>query len=103
MPPSEEKRFLMRPERDPLAGRRDELRRLLKEKVDGERTIWAGLDWATQIDLDATLRPHEALAQLVDSRQLILNPAVLEKAAEYWTPETSERAQALASGTGFQR
>ena len=94
----EQGRFLMRPEREPLGERKDELRRLLKEEVDTGRILWASFDWAKQIDLDTALRQQEALAQLIGSRQLVLKTTVLEEAAEYWTPAMLGRAQGLTSG-----
>jgi len=94
----EERRFIMRSEHDPLGERKDELRQLLKEEVDTGRAIWASFDWAKQIDLDTALRQQEALAQLIGSRQHVLKTAVLEEAAEYWTPAMLGRAQSLASG-----
>ena len=67
-------------------------------EVDTGRAIWASFDWAKQIDLDTALRQQEALAQLIGFRQLVLKTAVLEEAAEYWTPAMLGRAQSLASG-----
>lgn len=94
-----EGRFLMRPEVDPLAGREDALGRFIEEEAGEGRTVWASFDWATQVDLDAALEQQERLAELVDSRQLVVKTAALEEVIEKWPATTLRQAQSSHAGT----
>jgi len=74
-----EGRFFMRPEEDPLGGgREDALGRFVEEKADEGRTVWASLNWVTEVDLETALEQQERLAELVDTRQLVVKTAALE-------------------------
>jgi excisionase family DNA binding protein len=96
-----ESRFLMRPEEDPLGGRRYELGRLIEKKAGEGRTVWASFDWAMQVDLDTALEQQERLAELVDTRQLVVKTAALEEVIDEWSAVALRRAQSFHSGTIF--
>lgn len=94
-----EGRFFMRPEEDPLEGRRDELGRLIDEKAGEGRTVWASFDWVQQVDLDTALEQQERLSEIVDAGQLVVKTAALEEAIGEWSAATLRRAQSSHSAT----
>jgi excisionase family DNA binding protein len=94
-----EGRFLMRPEEDPLSGRGDVLGRLLEEEAGEGRTVWASFDWVKQVDLETALEQQERLAEVVDTRQLVVKTAALEEAIDSWSTAAFRRAQSSHSGT----
>lgn len=94
----DEGRFLMRPERDPLGGREDELRKLLGEHSDG-RLVWASFNWAEQVDLGTAMKQQERLAELVRLSDLVVKTALLESSVEGWSTKALRRAQVAHSGT----
>jgi excisionase family DNA binding protein len=95
-----EGRFLMKPEDDPLGGRRGEaLRRLLDEESGEGRTVWASFDWVMQVDLETALEQQKRLTELVDARQLVVKTAALEEALEEWPAAALRRVQASHSAT----
>src|SRR5215218_5587783 len=95
-----EGRFLMRPEKDPLGGgREDELAQLLKEEGEKGRTVWACFNWAMQVDLDTALEQQERLTELVDARHLVVKTAALEEALDEWPAAALRRAQSSHSAT----
>jgi len=95
-----EGRFLMRPEKDPLGGgRQDELAQLLEEEGEKGRTVWACFDWVMQVDLDTALKQQERLTELVDARHLIVKTAALEGAIDEWPASALRRAQSTHSAT----
>ena len=103
-----EGRLLMRPERDPLGGeRQDELARLVEEEAGEGRTLWASFDWAMQVDLDTVLEQQERLSELVDARQFVVKTAALAEVIDGWPAAALRRAQSshsvtiLASETGL--
>jgi excisionase family DNA binding protein len=103
-----EGRFLMRPEADPLEdGRGDALGRILEE-VDGKgRTVWASFNWVKQVDLETALGQQKRLAEIVETRQLVVKTAAIEEAIDEWTPAELRRVQSahaaiiLASESGL--
>jgi excisionase family DNA binding protein len=94
-----EGRLLMRPEKDPLGGREDELARLLEEVGEEGRTVWASFNWVMQVDLETALEQQRRLAQLVDARQLVVKTAALEEAIEEWSAAELRRAQSSHAAT----
>jgi excisionase family DNA binding protein len=95
----QEGRFLMKAEEDPLYGRGDALRRLFeKEAVEG-RTVWASFDWVRQVDLSKALEQQERLAELVDSRQLVVKTATLGEVTDQWPSSALRQGQSLHWGT----
>src|SRR5215218_1301646 len=95
-----EGRFLMRPEKDPLGGgREDELAQLLEEEGEKGRTVWACFNWAMQVDLDTALEQQERLTELVDARHLVVKTAALEEALDEWPAAALRRAQSSHSAT----
>ena len=91
-------RFLMRPEADPLEGGRDAaLGRILEEETEKGRTVWASLNWALPVDFETALEQQGRLNELVDSSQLVVKTAAVEKAIEEWTPSALRRAQSAHS------
>lgn len=91
-------RFLMRPE-DPLYGRDGALGRIVEEANHEGRTVWASFDWVLAVELDKALEQQERLAELVDSRQLVVKTAAIEEAIQGWSPAALRLAQSLHSGT----
>src|SRR4028118_2275132 len=104
-----EGRLLMRVEEDPLGAKNgDELARILEEEAEKGRTVWASFDWVRQVDLETALEQQKRLAELVDTRQLVVKTAALEAAIEEWTPAEVRRvhtahAAALAAAGGGRR
>ncbi len=95
-----ERRFLMRPEEDPLGGGRgDEVVRLLDEEGGKGRTVWASFDWVVPVELETALEQQEKLTELVDARHLVVKTAALEKVIEEWPASALRRVQSLHSGT----
>jgi excisionase family DNA binding protein len=95
-----EGRFLMRPEKVPLGGgREDELARLLEEEGGEGRTVWASFDWVMEVDLDTALEQQERLTEIVDARQLVVKTAALEEAVDGWSSAELRRAQSSHSVT----
>ncbi len=94
-----EGRFRFVSERDPLGGRPEALRRLMREEMDSGRTLWASFDWTEAIDLETALGQQEALANLVDASQLVVKTAVLEEVSEEWPVEEQRRAWTARAGT----
>ena len=91
-------RCLMRPEEDPLGGRKDQLGQLVEEGVGDGCVVWASFDWVRQMDLETALK-QERLAELVGAQQLVVKTAALEEAIEEWSPSEFSRAQSSHSGT----
>ena len=95
-----EGRFLMRPEKVPLGGgREDELARLLEEEGGEGRTVWASFNWVMEVDLDTALEQQERLTEIVDDRQLVVKTAALEEAVDGWSAAELRRAQSSHSVT----
>jgi excisionase family DNA binding protein len=96
----QEGRFLMRPETDPLGGRRrDELVQLLEEEGEKGRTVWACFNWAMQVDPDTALEQQQRLTELVDSRHLVVKTAAIAEAIDEWSAAELRRAQSSHSVT----
>jgi excisionase family DNA binding protein len=94
-----EGRLLMRPEEDPLGGRRGEaLRRLLEEESGEGRTVWASFDWVVPVGLEVALEQQQKLSELVDAQHLVVKTAALEEALEEWPASALRRVQATHSG-----
>jgi excisionase family DNA binding protein len=95
-----EGRFLMRPEKDPLGGgREDELARLLEEEGGEGRTLWASFTWVMQGDLDTALEQQERLTEIVDTRQLVVKTAAIEEAIDGWSAAELRRVQSSYAAT----
>ena len=88
-----------RDEEDPSREREQTLNRLAEEYSGEQRTVWASFDWSKEVDLAKALRQQAALTKVVESRQIVIKTAVLEKAIESWNPATLRRAQTEHSGT----
>jgi excisionase family DNA binding protein len=94
-----EGRLLMRPEEDPLGGRRGEaLGRLLEEESGEGRTVWASFNWVVPVGLETALEQQQKLTELVDARHLVVKTAALEEALEEWPASALRRVQATHSG-----
>jgi excisionase family DNA binding protein len=94
-----EGRLLMRPEEDPLGGRRGEaLRRLLEEESGEGRTVWASFNWVVPVGLETVLEQQQKLTELVDAQHLLVKTAALEEALEEWPASALRRVQATHSG-----
>jgi excisionase family DNA binding protein len=92
-----ERRFLMRPEEEPLGGTRGEQLGQLIEEAGAGRTVWASFDWVRPVDLNTALEQQEQLTELVDARQLVVKTAAIEEAIEEWTAPQLRRVQSAHS------
>jgi excisionase family DNA binding protein len=80
-----EGRLLMREEEGPLGDRRgNALARLLEEESEEGRTVWASFNWVKQVDLQTALEQQKRLAELVDTRQLVVKTAAVEEVIDEW-------------------
>jgi excisionase family DNA binding protein len=94
-----EGRFLMRPEEDPLGGRRGEaLERLLDEVGEEGHTLWASFNWVVPVELETALQQQQKLTELVDARHLVVKTAAIEETLEEWPASALRRVQASHSG-----
>ena len=94
-----EERLLLRPEEDPLGGRRqDALSRLLDEEGGKGRTVWASFDWVVPVELEMALEQQQKLTELVDAQHLVVKTAAIEEAIEEWPASALRRVQATHSG-----
>jgi excisionase family DNA binding protein len=95
-----EGRLLMRPEKDPLGGgREDELARLLEEEGGEGRTVWASFNWVMEVELETALKQQERLTELIDARQLVVKTAAIEEAIDGWSAAELRRVQSSHSAT----
>jgi excisionase family DNA binding protein len=95
-----EGRFLMRSEKDPLGGgREDELARLLEEEGGEGRTVWASFNWVMEVELETALKQQERLTELVDTRQLVVKTAAIEEAIDGWSAAELRRVQSSHAAT----
>lgn len=95
-----EGRLLMRPEENPLSGRKDALGRLIEERAGEGRTVWASFDWVRPVELETALEQQERLSELVsNAQQLVVKTAALEEAIDEWSPADLRQAQSSHSGT----
>jgi excisionase family DNA binding protein len=93
-----EGRLLMRPEEDPLGGRRGEqLGRLLEEEGGEGMTVWASFDWVRPVELQTALEQQKRLTDLVDASQLVVKTAAIEEAIDEWTASQLRRVQSTHS------
>lgn len=95
----EEGRFRFVSEPDPHGGRLEDLRRLLSEEADGDRSLWVSFNWVEQIGLEAALKQQQALRQIVEEGRLVIKTAVLEEVIDEWPGKMVRRAQVLHGGT----
>lgn len=84
---------------DPAEERTEALRRVVEKEAGGGRTIWATFNWTRQVSVDRAIAQQEALAELADTRQLVIKTAVLERVADGWTAGERRRARTSHSGT----
>jgi excisionase family DNA binding protein len=93
-----EGRLLMRPEEDPLSkGRGEALGRLVLEKADEGRTVWASFNWGRPVNLGIALKQQKGLTELVDTQQLVVKTAALEEAIDEWPSSMLRRVQSVHS------
>jgi excisionase family DNA binding protein len=92
-----ERRFLMRPEEEPLGGTRGEQLGRLIEEAGAGRTVWASFDWVRPVDLNTALEQQQRLTELADARQLVVKTAAIEEAIEEWTAPQLRRVQSAHS------
>ena len=93
----QERRFLMRPEEEPLGGTRGEQLGQLIEEAGAGRTVWSSFNWVRPVDLNTALEQQEQLTELVDARQLVVKTAAIEEAIEEWTAPQLRRVQSAHS------
>src|SRR5918995_1165416 len=93
-----EGRLLMRPEEEPLGGRRgEELGRLIEEEGGEGRSVWATFDWVRPVELETALEQHNRLTELVDANQLVVKTAAIEEAIDQWPGSQLRRVQSTHS------
>jgi excisionase family DNA binding protein len=92
-----ERRFLMRPEVEPLGGTRGEQLGRLIEEAGAGRTVWASFDWVRPVDLNTALEQQQRLTELADARNLVVKTAAIEEAIEEWTAPQLRRVQSAHS------
>jgi excisionase family DNA binding protein len=92
-------RFRFMAEEDPNSGRAEVLRRLLAAPASEGRSLWVSFNWVKQVDLDMALRQQQALAELVDTSEVVVKTAVLEQVVDTWPSTEQRRAQAMHQGT----
>ncbi len=86
-------------EGDPVRGRPELLRRLIREAASQGRSVWASFDWARGISLEDALGQQEELGELVDSNQLMVQTVVLEELTDEWEARHRRRARLAHRGT----
>jgi excisionase family DNA binding protein len=93
-----EGRLLMREEEGPLGDRReDALVGLIEEEAAEGSTVWASFNWVRPVVLEKAIEQQKRLAEVVDTRQLVVKTAALEEAIEEWTPSELRRVQSAHS------
>ena len=92
-----ERRFFMRPEKEPLGGTRGEQLGRLIEEAGAGRTVWASFDWVRPVDLETALEQQARLTELVDARDLVVKTAALEDALDEWPASQLRRIQSAHS------
>src|ERR671910_396399 len=93
-----EGRLLMRPEEEPLGGRRGEQLRLLIEEEGGEgRTVWSSFNWVKPVELETALEQQKRLTELVDASQLVVKTAAIEEALHEWPASQLRRVKSTHS------
>ncbi len=93
-----EGRLLMRPEEDPLGGRRGEqLGRLIEEEGGEWRSVWASFNWVRPVELQTALEQQKRLTELVDASQLVVKTAAIEEAIDQWSASQLRRVQSTHS------
>src|SRR5215211_6942245 len=93
-----EGRLLMRPEEEPLGGRRGEqLGRLIEEEGGEGRSVWASFNWVRPVELETALEQQKRLSELVDASQLVVKTAAIEEALHEWPASQLRRVQSAHS------
>jgi hypothetical protein len=93
-----EGRLLMRPEEDPLGGRRGEqLGRLIEDEGGEGRSVWASFNWVKPVELQTALEQQKRLTELVDANQLVVKTAAIEEAIDQWSASQLRRVQSTHS------
>jgi excisionase family DNA binding protein len=94
----QEGRLLMKPEEEPLGGRRGEqLGRLIEEEGGEGRSVWASFDWVRPVELEQALEQQKRLSELVDANQLVVKTAAIEEAIDQWPASQLRRVQSTHS------
>jgi hypothetical protein len=87
----------MRPEEEPLGGRRrEQIEWLIEESGEG-KTVWASFNWVKPVDLQATTEQQKRLAELVDASQLVVKTAAIEEALNDGSASLLTRVQCTHS------
>jgi hypothetical protein len=93
-----EGQLLMRAEEDPLGDRReDALTRLIEEEVGEGHTVWASFNWVKPVELEQAIEQQKRLAEVIDTRQLVVKTAAIEDAIDEWAPSELRRVQSAHS------
>jgi excisionase family DNA binding protein len=93
-----EGRLLMREEEGPLGDKRGEaLTQLIEEEAAEGRTVWASFNWVKPVELEKAIEQQKRLAEVVDTRQLVVKTAALEEAIDEWMPSELRRVQSAHS------
>ena len=93
-----EGRLLMRPEEEPLSGRRrEQLDRLIEEEGGEGMTVWASFNWVRPVELQTALEQQKRLSELVDAGRLVVKTAAVEEALDEWPASELRRVQSAHS------
>jgi len=80
-------------------GRADEVRRLVAESQEWDRTVWANFNWDLSMGVEEALDQQRHLSKLVEDSNVVLKTAILEEDLDDWPGETQRRAQVTHAGT----
>lgn len=79
--------------------RAEEVRRLVAESSEGNRTLWANFNWDLRMGVDEGLEHQRLLTELVGDSKLVLKTAILEGDLDEWPGAAQRQAQMTHMGT----
>ncbi len=82
-----------------VSNRVEEIRRLAEEESGKGRSLWISMNWNLAMRLKEAQQQQRDLSKLVESSELVIKTAVLEKDLDEWPGADQRRAQIMHSGT----
>ena len=79
--------------------RTQELRGLVAEEADNDRSIWVDYDWEDRFDVEAALKQQAAITGLIGDTDLVVKTTILEQHLDDWPGAWQRRVQVMHSGT----
>ncbi len=76
-----------------------EIRRLAEEESGKGRSLWISRNWDLAMRVKEAQQQQRDLSKLVESSELVIKTAVLEKDLDEWPGADQRRAQIMHSGT----